>query len=219
MRNQEAIGEIEYDPSALIGRIGNGETPEHFIERLMPTQEVKCPWGSFAGKSPTEIQDMFFKFPRRMMDFPLALELGCGQGFRGSPSTTYPYIGEADTTLLSDHVEVDSPFGVPENYVQIDLTKPEQINLGGIRCHWIAASMVFTVEAALCGEDLGVIWPSENIMRASLAAIPKLLLPNGLLYIDPDFGFPMNMRQFANEHGLTVHYLRSSSILFQKGDE
>lgn len=217
---------INYNPSALEGRIGSGESPEDFIRRLKPSQSVPCPWGSFHGKSDEEVNRMFHKWQykkyygeeywkHRNFDFPLALELGCGEGHDRSVRT-HPGIGRADITLLSDYIETDSPFGLPENYVQIDLTKPEQIDLGGIRCHWIAETMVLTRDTWDGNPRYGVVWPSRQIMLASLNAIVKLLLPNGLLYIDPAYGFPVDIDQFAQAHNLDAFWIGAYTIIFQK---
>lgn len=213
--------DIYYNPSVLKGRIGSGETPEDFIRRLKPTQSVPCPWGSFHGKSDEEVNRMFHEWQHgrywkyRNFDFPLALELGCGKGYDRSV-TTCPGIGRANITILSDYIEADSPFGLPENYVQIDLTKPEQIDLGGIRCHWIAETMVLTHDTWDGNPRYGVVWPSRQIMQASLNAILKLLLPNGLLYIDPAFGFPVSIDQFAQAHDLDAFWIEGNRIIFQK---
>lgn len=206
----------EYNPSALEGRIGSGETPEDFIEKLRASQDVPCPWGSLAGKSNDEVRELFFNWQYSRFDFPLALELGCGEGLGGRPCETCPQIGKAQVTLLSDYVEADSPFGLPPNYVQIDLTKPEQIDLGGIRCHWIAENMVLTRDTWDGNPRYGVVWPSRQVMLDSLDRIQKLLLPNGLLSIDPASGFPVSIDQFAQAHGLDVFWIETNRVLFQK---
>lgn len=207
---------VEYRPSVLEGRIGSSENPEVFIGKLRASQDVPCPWGSLAGKSDDEVRRMFFEWSEGIMDFPLALELGCGEGFGGRVCSTCPQIGKAETTLLSDHVRADSPLGVPDNYVQIDLTKPEQIDLGGIRCHWIAENMVLTRDTYDGNSRYGVVWPSREVMQASLDAIQKLLLPNGLFSIYPADGFPVPVDQFAQAHGLDVFWLEWNRVLFQK---
>jgi hypothetical protein len=52
----------KYNPSVLEGRLGSGETPEDFIERLRGSQSVPCPWGSLTGMSENEFKEIFFYF-------------------------------------------------------------------------------------------------------------------------------------------------------------
>jgi hypothetical protein len=193
-----------YNPTALQGRLAFQESPEAFIEKLEWTQSIPCPWGDFKGKTPAELKKTFGFFnPNRQKGFPLALELGCGEGFQGTKvtmgtmgtfeTTCPPFylsgLGEARIKLYSDYISTQSPYGVPKNYIQIDLTRPDQIDLGGLRCHLIVANMVFLQQNS---PDLryGVHWPSDEVAENSIKAIFNLLLPNGLLYISPRPNLP-----------------------------
>ena|SRR3989338_555297 len=186
--------------------------------------------GRFKKKKPAELNETFDFFnPNKKNGFPLALELGSGEGFNGTIETTSsPFnlsgLGNPNIKLYSDYISIKELFRqrIPKNYIQIDLTQPDQIDLGGIRCHFIAARMVFLQENTN-NPRYGVYWPSAEVAEASIKAIFNLLLPNGLLYIStlPRFPRAVDINHLLETFGLhRVNYKKIPyDILIQKNPD
>src|SRR3989339_57714 len=89
----QALKEMGYRPDELEGRVGNGESPEHFIHRLLWTQGKPCSWGSLHGMKGEEVYKRFFVdwIKRRAEDnnASLSVELGCGIGFNGTVAESF----------------------------------------------------------------------------------------------------------------------------------
>ena len=216
------LGDTRYDPKALEGRVLG--SPQEFIDRLRPTQSVPCPWGDFGNLTASDVRELFVLGGR--MDFPLALDLGCGSSIGSVQLNCCIEIGQAGITLASDFpppLEGMPHQFPPDTYVQIDLKNPNQINLGGLRCHYVEAANVFTEEArATESTDLGATASVRTTLAAVTAVVSKILMPHGLFVIDPADPLPDDLSSFARRHNLNAFNLglfRGQRVLLQKRGE
>ncbi len=159
-----------YRPEALLGRISHslfnlGGHPEIFVDTVhsMGLQDP-CPWGDLTNGD----------CPERLV-VPLALEVGSG----AESARTHEFMRDFCGIDMQHVIESDRRLALPQRRdaaarVQMDLTDPSQIDLGGLRVHGVYAWNIFT------GDGQGVTWPSYEVRRESTRKLLSLLMPRGI---------------------------------------
>lgn len=191
----------KFDTSRLSPEINQQE----FFDDLKKLQ-VPCPWGDL--KKGEGIEPVHPDLP----DFglipyvPLGLALGCGD----SPiPDSYSSITSADKFGKIVYSDIhDLNFAGFGDYMKLDLTKPETINLFGFKVQAIMSIAVFTYD----GHGVDFI-DDQNEMDAA-KALDEMLMPGGIFATDS-----LNSMRFEkiliDKFGYTL-VRRTSSIILQK---
>jgi len=168
-KRAEGLPESNIDLSRLDPEINT----KVFFESLKALQ-VPCPWGDL--KKGEGLQK-FHGMPEldRIPNLPLGLVVGCGH----FPQTNaYQSVASVDKFGKLIYSDVFNPRMGPRDYVVLDLTKPETINLFGYKVHAIMSVGVFTYDSH------GVQFMDKENETKAAKALNDMLMPGGIIAND-----------------------------------
>lgn len=159
-----------FDPSRMAP---DTDVPQ-FLEELRQLQ-VPCPWGDLTkgeGFVKTYPFVSFLPPMDRIPYVPLGLTLGAGMFPK---DMLYNGIGQINQFGKLIHSDILGQHVCPQNYVRLDLTDPENINLGGFKVHALMSQLVFTYDGG------GVNFKGRDNEIATAKALSNLLMPGGIV--------------------------------------
>lgn len=152
-------------------RVGKSENFEKIMKTLNELQ-APCPWGDLTKREDGGEHGSFMDSFKIATVVPIGLSVGCGY----SPmEELYAYNTRIGGFGYFLHSDVIGPADMGDDYIKIDLTRPEEIHLFGNKVHAVMGSMVFTYDG------YGVNFKDINNEMNCISSLDDLLMPGGLM--------------------------------------
>jgi hypothetical protein len=194
-------------------RIASNVDKTKFLGELRKLQ-IPCPWGDLnKGEG---LEALFVGDSMYIPHIPLGLAVGCGYS---NYENGYKGLAQCEKIGKIIYSDIIHPMimPMPANYIIMDLTKPETINLDGMQVHAIMSISVFTYD------HLGVQFQDKETEINVAEAISDLIMPGGIFVSDSIISSrfekimqrQFDFKQVGGSHSIEngLHYRNHSSCL------